>query len=44
MANSGFQSDIENMIEDIVKEDKKRIALAFEQIKKKKANKIRLNF
>ena len=40
MANSGFQSDIENMIEDIVKEDKKRIALAFEQIKKKTANKI----
>ena len=35
MANSGFKSDIENMIDDIIAEDKKRIALAFEQIKKK---------
>lgn len=40
MANNGFQSEIENIIEDIVKEDKKRIALAFEQIKKKTESKI----
>lgn len=40
MANSGFQNDIENMIDDIVKEDKKRIELAFEQIKKKTSAKI----
>ena len=40
MANSGFQSDIENMIEDIVKKDKERIALAFEQIKEKTTVKI----
>jgi hypothetical protein len=42
MANSGFQNDIENIIEDIVKKDKERIALAFEQIKKKTEDKIRL--
>jgi hypothetical protein len=41
MANSGFQNEIENMIDDIVAEDKKRIALAFEQIKKKTESKIR---
>lgn len=40
MANSEFQNEIENMIDDIVKEDKKRIALAFEQIKKKTTQKI----
>ena len=40
MANSEFQSEIENMIEDIVEADKKRIALAFEQIKKKTTEKI----
>lgn len=42
MANSGFKSDIENMIDDIIAEDKKRIALAFEQIKKKTEDKIRI--
>lgn len=42
MANSGFQSEIENMVEDIVEADKKRIALAFEQIKKKTRDKIQV--
>lgn len=42
MANSGFQNEIENMIDNIVKEDKKRIELAFEQIKKKTEAKIRV--
>ena len=41
MANNGFQSELENMIDDIVKEDKKRIALAFERIKKETEKKIR---
>lgn len=40
MANSGFQGEIENMIEEIVAADKKRIALAFEQIKKKTTEKV----
>lgn len=41
MANNGFQGELENMIDDIVKEDKKRIALAFEKIKKETEKKIR---
>lgn len=40
MSNRGFQSDIEDMIDEIVREDKKRIELAFEQIKQKTAAKI----
>lgn len=40
MANSEFYGDIKDMIDDIVKKDKDRISLAFEQIKKETTKKI----